>query len=41
VPRTVNAIDYYAVEHVRQYVPEVIPEIIIEKIPVERSVLRT
>lgn len=41
VPRTVNTTDYYAIEHVRQYVPEIIPEAIVETTPVERIVQRT
>lgn len=41
VPRRVDTVDYYAIETVRQYVPEVIPEVTIETKPVERSVYHT
>jgi hypothetical protein len=41
IPRRVDTTDYYAIETVRQYVPEVIPEITVETMPVERSVFRT
>ena len=41
VPREVISTDYYAVERVKQYVPQVIPEVTMETIPVERIVQRT
>lgn len=41
VPREVMSTDYYAVERVKQYVPQVIPEVTVETIPVERTVQRT
>jgi hypothetical protein len=41
VPRTVVDQAYYAIEHRRQYIPQVIPEAIVETIPVERIVQRT
>lgn len=41
IPRQVNKTEYYAIETVRQYVPQVIPEVTKETMPIERSVLRT
>lgn len=41
VPREVVSTDYYAVEHIKQYVPTVVPEVSVETIPVERTVQRT
>ena len=41
VPREVVSTDYYAIERVKQYVPQVIPEVTMETIPVERIVQRT
>lgn len=41
VPREVTKIDYYAIEHIKKYIPEVIPETTIETVPVERIVQRT
>lgn len=41
VPRTVIDNHMYAIEHVRQYVPEVMAEAIVETTPVERIVQRT
>jgi len=41
VPREVTKVDYYAIEHIKQYIPEVIPETTIETVPVERVVQRT
>ena len=37
VPREVTTTDYYAVEHVRQYVPQIIPEKCIDYVPVEHK----
>jgi len=41
VPREITKVDYYAIEHVKQFVPEVIAETHVEMIPVERVVTRT
>ncbi len=41
VPREVRKTDYYAIEYLRQYIPQVIPETTVETIPVERVVQRT
>lgn len=41
VPREVVSTDYYAIERVKQYVPQVVPEVTVETIPVERTVQRT
>lgn len=41
VPREVTKVDYYAIEHIKKYIPEVIPETTIETVPVERIVQRT
>jgi hypothetical protein len=41
VPREVLSTDYYAVERIKQYMPQVIPEVTMETIPVERIVQRT
>lgn len=38
VPREVVATDYYAVENIKQYYKEIIPEKKIEMVPVERKV---
>lgn len=41
VPREVVSTDYYAIERVKQYVPQVIPEVTVETVPIERTVQRT
>ena len=41
VPREVTKVDYYAIEYLRQYIPQVIPETTVETVPVERIVQRT
>jgi len=41
VPREVTKVDYYAIEYLRQYIPQVIPETTVETVPVERVVQRT
>jgi hypothetical protein len=41
VPREVTKVDYYAIEYLKQYIPQVIPETTVETIPVERVVQRT
>lgn len=41
IPREVIDTNYYAIEHVRNYVPEVMAEAIVETTPVERIVQRT
>jgi hypothetical protein len=41
VPREVLATEYYAIEHVRNYVPQVTAEAIVETTPVERIIQRT
>jgi len=41
VPREVITTDYYAIEHVRNYVPQVTAEAIVETTPVERIIQRT
>lgn len=41
VPREVAKVDYYAIEHIKKYVPEVIAETRVEMVPVERVVTRT
>lgn len=41
VPREVKTVDYMAVEHVRQWVPEVTQESVLETIPIERTIQRT
>lgn len=37
VPREVVTTDYYAVEHIRSYVPQVIPEKYVDYVAVERK----
>jgi hypothetical protein len=37
VPREVVSTDYYAVEHIRSYIPQVIPEKYVEYVPVEHK----
>ena len=34
VPREVTKVDYYAIEYLRQYIPQVIPETTVETVPV-------
>ena len=41
IPREVAKVDYYAIEHIKKYVPEVIAETHVEMVPVERVVTRT
>lgn len=41
VPREVKTVDYMAIEHVKQYVPEVTQESVMETIPIERTIQRT
>ena len=41
IPREVSKVDYYAIEHIKKYVPEVIAETHVEMVPVERIVTRT
>ena len=41
IPREVVTTDYYAIEHRRNYVPQVTAEAIVETTPVERIVQRT
>jgi hypothetical protein len=41
VPREVTKVDYYAIEYLKQYIPQVIPETTVETVPVERIVQRT
>lgn len=41
VPREVVTTDYYAVEHIKQYTPQIIPEVTVETTPVERIIQRT
>ena len=38
VPKEVSTIDYYAVEHIRQYVRQVVPEIKIETVQVPKVI---
>lgn len=40
IPREVVMTDYYAVENIKQYYKEVIPEKKIEMVPVEKKVKR-
>ena len=40
VPREVIKTDYYAVENIKQYYKEIIPERKIEMVPIERKVKR-
>lgn len=37
VPREVISTDYYAVEHIRRYIPQIIPESYTDYVPVERK----
>lgn len=37
VPREVISTDYYAVEHIRSYIPQVVPEKYTDYVPVERK----
>jgi hypothetical protein len=41
IPREVVTVDYQAIEHIKQYVPQIIPERSVETYPVERIVQRT
>lgn len=41
VPREVARTDYYAIEYLKQYIPQVVPETTVEMVPVERVVTRT
>jgi hypothetical protein len=41
VPREVLATEYYAIEHIKNYVPQVTAEAIVETTPVERIIQRT
>lgn len=38
VPKEVTKIDYYAVEHIKQYIKEVIPEVKIETVKVPKTI---
>lgn len=41
IPREVVTVDYQAIEHIKQYVPQIIPERTVETYPVERIIQRT
>ena len=41
IPREISKTDYYAIEHVKKFVPEIITESHVEMVAVERIVTRT